>query len=352
MIHLGYMPLTDCAPAVVAQELGFFTEAGLTVRLEKQYSWSVMRDKLHAGVLDAAQCLAPMPLASTLGLSSAKTEVIAPMILSQNGNAITISESLFRQIKVVNQLEHIDFPLSATLLKPIIKKRKRKKSRLKFATVYPDSCHYYQLCSWFEHSGIRLSDIEIIIVTPSNMVEALACGDIDGFCVGGPWNAKAVRETVGVTGITSSDVWPDMPEKVLAFLNHWYQQYSTEAHALIRALQKACDWLIPVANRLEAANMLSQPSYLGLPLSIIAPSLMGSCLVHHQHSPREVHRYNRFADFGQSINEPTLYQGEWLLNQMKKLTSIDKKVANDTLVARVYRQDIYRKALAMPPNIC
>ncbi|WP_286270258.1 CmpA/NrtA family ABC transporter substrate-binding protein [Thalassotalea hakodatensis] len=242
IIHLGYMPLTDCAPIVVAYELGFFTETGLTVRLEKQYSWAVMQDKLHAGVLDAAQCLAPMPLASALGLSSDKVEVIAPMILSQNGNAITISEQLYDQVKVVNQLEHIDFPLSATLLKPIIKKRKRKKNRLKFATVYPDSCHYYQLCSWFEHSGIRLSDIEIIIVTPSNMVEALACGDIDGFCVGGPWNAKAVRDAVGVTGVTSCDVWPDMPEKVLAFLNQWYQQHSSEAHALICALQKACNW--------------------------------------------------------------------------------------------------------------
>ncbi|WP_286270257.1 hypothetical protein [Thalassotalea hakodatensis] len=94
--------------------------------------------------------------------------------------------------------------------------------------------------------------------------------------------------------------------------------------------------------------MLSQSSYLGLPLSVIAPSLMGSCLVHHQHTPRDVHRYNRFADVNQPINEPTLYQGEWLLNQMKKLIKIDKKLINDTLVSSVYRQDIYRKALALP----
>ncbi|WP_448555532.1 CmpA/NrtA family ABC transporter substrate-binding protein [Thalassotalea montiporae] len=350
-ISLGFMPLTDCAPLVIAHELGFFESQGLNVTLKKQYSWATMRDKLHAGVLDAAQFLAPMPIASTLGLSGPAVNVIAPMVLSQNGNGITISMALYEEIKFVHQRHHIDLPISAALLKPVIEARKKASkqtdTKLRFATVYPHSCHYYQLLTWFEQNGVNKDDVDIVIIPPASMVEALQSDDIDGFCVGGPWNAKAVRDGVGVTGATSCDIWPDMPEKVLAMKQSWQEQHPETTKALIIALQQACDWLATVANRFEAARILSRHTYLDLHLSVIAPSLIGSCLVHHQLSPRHIPSYNRFAlDGNDTINKPELFHGEWLLSQMVKHQHIPAEVKLEALIDSVFRQDIYQQAFA------
>ena len=344
-IALGFMPLTDCAPLVVAHELGFFEGQGLNVTLKKQYSWATMRDKLHAGVLDAAQFLAPMPIASTLGLSGPAVNVIAPMVLSQNGNGITLSMALYEEIKFIHQRLFVDLPISAALLKPVIEARKQSGTKLRFATVYPHSCHYYQLLTWFEQNGVNKDDVDIVIIPPASMVEALQSDDIDGFCVGGPWNAKAVRDGVGVTGATSCDIWPDMPEKVLAMKHSWQVQNPETTKALIRALQQACDWLATVANRFEAARILSRHTYLDLHLSVIAPSLIGSCLVHHQLSPRHIPSYNRFAvDGSDTINKPELFHGEWLLSQMVKYQHIPENSKVEQLIGQVFRQDIYQDA--------
>ncbi|WP_448211511.1 CmpA/NrtA family ABC transporter substrate-binding protein [Colwellia sp. MEBiC06753] len=357
-LAIGFIPLTDCAPLVIAQENGYFAEQGLSVSLHKQFSWATLRDKLHIGALDAVECLAPMPLASTLGLTGEPVNVIAPMVLSQNGNGITVSLALFDEIQQLNLTTALTFPLAAKWLIPVIEQRKRIGEKLKFATVYPHSCHYYQLMSWLTQSGISKEDVDIVIIPPASMVDALQSGDIDGFCVGGPWNAKAVRDGIGVTGITSCDVWPDMPEKVLAVTQSWQQQYPETTKALIVALQKACNWLIDVANRFEAARLLSREQYLGVELSVIGPSLIGSCLVHHQMSPRSIPRYNRFAVLleqslaqtnEQSINRPTVKQGSWLLSQMiefghnGQLESYEKTDLA-SIVDQVFREDIYQSA--------
>jgi len=344
-VKLGFMPLVDCAPLIVALEQGYFKNQGLEVTLVKQYSWATMRDKLHAGVLDAAQLLAPMVLASSLGIGGEKHQVIAPMVLSQNGNGITISMGLYEEIKSANKLSHIDIPLSAELLKPIIKARKKNGKKLTFATVYPHSCHYYQLCSWFEYNNIAREEIDILIITPVNMVEALRSRDIDGFCVGSPWNAKAVRDGVGVTCVTSCDVWPNIPEKVLGMLGAWHRRNPETTKALIYALQQACNWLGNISNRFEAARILSQYKYLDLPLSVIAPSLIGSCLVHHQQSPRTVVAYNQFSIEGTDcFNKPQNFQAQWLLSQMVKVGQIKSSTAFSSAVEQIFRKDIYQQA--------
>lgn len=345
-INIGFMPLIDCAPIVIAQEKGFFESFNLNVSLKKQSSWATMRDKLHAGVLDGAQFLAPMPIASTLGLGCASVEVIAPLILSQNGNGITLSTTLYEEIKFVNQLKNLDIPLSAALLKGVINQRKKIGKKLVFATVYPYSCHYYQLTSWFLQNNIAIEDIDIKVIPPANMVDALACEDIDGFCVGGPWNAKAVRDGIGVTVLTSCDIWPDMPEKVLAFKRDWYEQNPETTLALISALYQACQWLESVANRFEAARLLAQHHYLDLPLSVIAPSLIGSCLIRQGESPRDVPKYNRFSSAGaDNINKPELFHGEWLLNQMRQHKHIAPDTDIEQVIKQVYRQDIFEQAM-------
>lgn len=344
-IKLGFIPLTDSAPLIVAHELGFFDNWGLKVSLLKQNSWATLRDKLHAGLLDAAQMLAPMPLASSLGLGVVRTPVIAPLVLSLNGNAITLSESLHQEILTSNRLTSVTLPMAAYLLHEVIKSRKsRGAPKLTFANVFPYSCHNYQLRDWLNSAHIDMHDVDITVVPPINMVDFLGSGEIDGFCVGGPWNAKAVRAGFGITALTSFDIWQDSPEKVLGLLDSFNSQNPETVIAMCAALKQACSWLESVPNRFEAARMLSQVKYLDAPLDVIAPSLLGSCLTHISMPPRCIPSYNQFsANRNGSINLPELIRGEWLLKQMHQAGQINMDDISPDFVASVFRPDIYNK---------
>ena len=343
-LNLGFIPLTDSAPLIVAKELGFFERWGLDVTLQKQNSWATLRDKLHAGMLDAAQMLAPMPIASSLGLGVEQRNVITPLVLSLNGNAITLSESLYREILHANKLSSVTLPMAAYLLKAVIEARKaRGAGKLRFATVFSFSCHNYQLRDWIHSAGIDETEVEIIIIPPVSMVNALETGDIDGFCVGGPWNAKAVRSGIGITALTSFDIWQDSPEKVLGLLEQFYLQNPQTVLSLCAALKESCAWLENVPNRFEAARILCKPQYLDASLEVIAPSLLGSCLTHVDMAPRSIPSYNQFsANNNGSINLPELVRGEWLVKQMDQLGQLDASRLNSDFVSRVFRPDIYQ----------
>jgi NitT/TauT family transport system ATP-binding protein/nitrate/nitrite transport system substrate-binding protein len=344
-LSLGFIPLTDSAPLIVAKELGFFSQWGLDVELQKQNSWATLRDKLHAGILDAAQMLAPMPIASCLGLGVSATKVITPLVLSLNGNAITLSESLHMEILSANGISHVTLPMAAYLLQKVIAQRlEQGKPKLRFATVFPYSCHNYQLRDWLTSAGITSDDVDIVIVPPINMVAFLQSGEIDGCCVGGPWNAKAVRAGIGLTALTSFDIWQDSPEKVLGLLESWYQAKPNTVLALCAALKQACVWLESTPNRFEAARLLSQDKYLDARLDVIAPSLLGSCLTHIGKPPRSIPSYNQFSvSQNGSINLPEHIRGEWLLKQMSNAGQLQDVQIPVDFITTVFRPDIYQK---------
>ena len=343
---IGFIPLTDSAPLVIAKELGFFADYGVDVVLQSQHSWATLRDKLHAGVLDAAQMLAPMPFASQLGLGGQQADVISPMVLSLNGNAITLSNSLYQEIQGANKISEVKLPLAAYLLEKVVNERERMGApKLKLATVYPYSCHYYQLHHWLKSGGLSVEQFELVVVPPISMVDALHCGDIDGYCVGGPWNAKAVRAEFGVTVLTSFDVWRDSPEKVLGVLADYYAENPKLVHAICCALKRACEWLESVPNRFEAARLLSRVEYLDAPIDVIAPSLIGSCLVGSQQPPRHVPGYNQFSSTLSDINLPSSSCSEWLLQQMVQTGQVDPKLVAKLSHNSVFRSDIYRNAM-------
>lgn len=345
-LTLGFIPLTDSAPLIVAKELGFFRQWGLEVELQKQNSWATLRDRLHAGMLDAAQMLAPMPIASTLGLGVPAAKIITPLVLSLNGNAITLSESLHQEILSANNIGRITLPMAAYLLQNVIIARKRDGlPRLKFATVFPYSCHNYQLLDWLLSANISAHDVDILIVPPVNMVAYLQNGEIDGYCVGGPWNAKAVRAGIGMTVLTSFDIWQDSPEKVLGLLDSWYQRNPNTVLALCAALKQACVWLETIPNRFEAARMLCRQEYLNAELDVIAPSLLGSCLTHINMPPRSISSYNQFSvNNNGSINQPELIRGEWLIKQMSNAGQIPLHMTIPSdLIATIFRPDIYQQ---------
>jgi len=341
-LSIGFVPLTDSAPLIVAKELGFFEQQGLQVELKKQNSWATLRDRLHAGVLDAAQMLAPMPLASSLGLGCKAKRIITPFVLSLNGNAITLSSALAQELMDAKG-EPLELPLSARCLATVIERRKRDNlPPLKFADVFPYSCHHYQLLDWLSDGDINRDDVSILTVPPVSMVGFLNDGEIDAFCVGGPWNAKAVRFGIGLTVTTSYDVWKDMPEKVLGVSAEFAERNPEMMAGMCRALDQACRWLDNTPNRFEAARLMTSANYLNAELDVIAPSLISSCLTHHQQAPRYVPNYNQFSSNGrESVNRPSVSKGAWLLNKMRNAGQLKHVDPSLLQVADVYREDLY-----------
>lgn len=348
-MSVGFVPLTDSAPLLVAQHLGIFNRYGLDVRLEKQNSWATLRDKLQAGLLNAAQLLAPMPLASSLGLASKQVSLIVPMVLSQNGNAFTVSNRLHQDLIAHNDAKELPFPLDANALVPIIKQRQEKGlQKLRFASVFPYSCHQYQLLDWLGSANL-IDEVELLVIPPTNMAESLESGIIDGFCVGAPWNAKAVRNNVGVNLFTSYDIWEDMPEKVLGVTQSFYQEYSNEVIALGAALLEACEWLHSIPNRFEAARWLSHPDYLNEPIDVIAPSLVGSCLIGGLQDPVYIPRYNLFSGDNANVNCPSSQSAICLLEKMKSAGQLSSCTSQQIQEAKenTFRSDIFMQIQAL-----
>lgn len=351
VLNIGFMPLTDSAPIVVAKEMGFFEKHGLHVDLHAQNSWSALRDKLHAGILDAAQMLAPMPIASTLGLHGSQLEISVPIVLSLNGNAITLSNSLCQEILDANQLSTLPIPMPASLLKNVVKNRLNSQApKLRLATVFPYSCHFYQLHTWLTEGKVSLNDVDISIAPPISMVDAMHCGDIDGYCVGGPWNAKAVRAGFGVTVISSSDIKGLEIEKVMGLTSAFCDKHTDTVIKMCAAIKQSCQWLSSGPNRFEAARMLSGYQYLDAPLDVVAPSLIGSCLVSATRGPRYIPEYNLFCSTKTDVNAPTIEYGNSLLTHMLAAKHVEQTKLNSLKIETIFRQDLYAKALKLCTN--
>lgn len=346
-IDIGIVSLTDSAPVIMAKELGIFKKWGLDVQLHMQHSWATLRDKLHTNMLDAAQMLAPMPIASSMGLISAPCPLLTAFNLSMNGNAITLSTALMNEIKALNHGKMPELPLNANWVADVIAQRTASNQNrpLTFAVVYPYSCHHYQLRDWLETAGIDIdAKINIVIIPPNKMTQALADNSIDGFCVGAPWNTKAVRNGIGATVITSCDIWNEAPEKVLAVTQHWQSQNPNTFLAMIAALQETCEWLAGFPNRFETALVLSQPQYLNEKMDVIGPALMDSCLTSSTTPPRKIDAYLRF--YTQQANYPTLAQGQSLLGDMQRAGQLPETLSPlqiNQWIDTIYRPDLYQQ---------
>jgi two-component system, oxyanion-binding sensor len=275
-----------------------------------------------------------------------------PMVLSQNGNAISISHHLHDEILRCNDIKEIPFPMPAKLLSKVIENRTlTKMQKLRFATVFPYSCHQYQLLDWLKEGNVQ-HEIDVLIIPPSEMVSGLQSSIIDGFCVGGPWNAKSVREGSGVTILTSYDIWRDKAEKVLGTTASFYQKEPELIAKLCAALLLACEWLQYLPNRFEAARIMSEQTYLNQAIDVIAPSLLGSCLTHKSQTPQIVEHYNRFflRDF-HTVNAPSADLQKWLLSKMIECQQIPASVSDvadtQSLIARISNVACFNDAVAL-----
>ena len=328
-LTLGFVPLLDAAPLIVALELGLFQAQGLEVRLQREQSWAAIRDKVAWGVLDGAQMLAPLPLASTLGLGTQAVAMQTGLVLSQGGNAISLSNRLCEQLALATTEAALPPLELGSRLKHWLQQATEP---LTLATVSPYSCHHYQLHYWLQVSGIDPRQVKVIGLPPAEMAAQLSTGKIDGFCVGEPWNSLSERSGHSRIVISSDQLWQHWPEKVFAVTSDFANSQPQTHLALLTALLQACQWLATPEAATGLKNLLAQPAYLpGLEHKMPAGPLFNSQI------PQ--------AFFGGELNFPWCSQAAWLLTQMRQLNQWQGPL-NTAVITEVYRPDLYRQVAA------
>jgi len=306
-LRLGFIPLTDCAPLAAAWALGFFEEEGLAVELVREASWATIRDKVAVGALDGAHMLAPMAL-------SAGGAVVAPLALNQNGSAITVSASLADSVEE-----------AGGLAQALTARRARGERAPTFAVVFPQSMHNYLLRDWLAAEGVDPDrDVRLMVIPPSRMVERMRRGEVEGFCVGAPWNAVAEAEGLGRIQVTASQLWPGGPDKVLGVSAALAEQRPEELSACLRAVVRGAAWADDAANREDLIAILTRPDRVDAAPATLRRALAGELIFHRN-------------DAGRPRREHAL----WIAARMARLGQLEASADLEALVDRVYRPDLY-----------
>lgn len=345
-VRAGFIPLVDCAVLLVAAEKGFAKAERIELQLNREASWASIRDKLTIGQSDCAHLLAGVAVASQLDLGNPMTRLIAPMSLNANGNAITVSNALWRRMADADGLDGSEGPaaMGAALAKVIAADRKAGRPPICFGMVYPFSCHNYELRYWMAAAGIHPDrDIRLAVVPPPYMPDYLREGLLDGFCVGEPWNSLSVAAGLGRIVAPKAWLWRMGPEKVLGVRADWAEKNPATLDALIRALTAAAAWADRPENREELASLLGRPDYLGVPVEMIVRILSGEVVFAAGQPPTRVDDYIVFNRAGASF--PWRSHGLWFYTQMVRWGQIAASPTAAAAAAASYQPEIYRRAV-------
>lgn len=335
-IDAGFIPLIDAALLVAAGKLGFAEAENLHLKLHRETSWANIRDKTAVGHFDVAHMLAPMPLAANLGLDPLSCRLIVPMALGLNGNTIVVSSALWRQLEAVGGLKPNDPASFAGALANVVK---AQSVRPVFAVVHSVSAHRYELAYVMACAGLEFGrDIDLVVLPPQLMTDALESGQISGFCAGEPWGSLAQLRGSGRIVATKASIWRTSPEKVLGVRDQWAERDPEVLHALVRALYRAAQWCDEPGNRKELAALLAHPDHLGQPEALLMQALNGET--------SEPKGLNAFVFASQAATFPWISHALWFYSQMVRWRQTAYSLADEAIVRRTIRPDIYRAALA------
>jgi nitrate/nitrite transport system substrate-binding protein len=359
-LKFGFIKLTDCVPIIIAKEMNFFEDEGLYVTVEAQSNWKILLDRVISGELDGAHMLAGQPIAATIGFGT-KAHVITAFSMDLNGNGITLGNAIWEQMKEMTPAlakDPIARPLKADLLKPVVQKLKNAGTPMKMGMVFPVSTHNYELRYWLASGGIspgyytatdttgtKDADVLISVTPPPQMPATLAQGTIQGYCVGEPWNQKAVISGIGVAPITDYEIWKNNPEKVFGVTAEWDKKNPNTHIAVVKALIRAGKWLDALPeNRKKACEILSKPEYVGADYKVIANSMTGTW-EYHKGDVRPMADFNVF--FRYYATYPFYSDCIWYLTQMRRWGQITEAKSDDwyfNTAKEVYKPETYMKA--------
>jgi len=342
-LTIGFLPLVDACLPILAHEHGFAEEEGLSLTFQRDVSWATVLDRLLYGHSDAAHLIAPLAIATTLGRGRPAQPLAAPFVLGLNGNAVTMTTDLAARVAEPGKLAD-PVALGAALAEEA-QARKAAGHKLRFGVVHRYSSHNYMLRYWLAASGIRPDeDVTIATVSPPFVAEAMTAGEIDGACVGEPWNSAAVDRGVGAIVLATAQIWRRGVEKVLAFRAPVLEARRPAAEALIRAMRKAGAHFVDPANWEANAAILAQPKYIDADPRLILGAISDRLVLVQGAEPVA------YPDFmfqhREAANFPWVSQAEWLYTQLVRWDHLPFSPADAEAAARVFRPDVYRSALA------
>jgi two-component system, oxyanion-binding sensor len=349
-LRVGFIPLVDAAAMIVAVDKGFAVAEGLDITLVREVSWSNVRDKLNIGLFDAAHLLAPVAIASSLGLGHVKVPIAAPFNLGINGNAITVSPVLHAAIMQEIDGDRFDPMATALALARVVAKRRKSGAEpLTFGMTFPFSTHNYQLRFWMAAGGVDPDeDVRLVVLPPPYMVDSLANGHVDAFCVGAPWNSVAVDLGIGHILHFVTDILVSAVEKVLAVRQNWSEKNPEIVAALVRAHVRAAGFIEQAENHPEAARILARPERIGVDAEVIQRTLDGRLKISPDGAMRESDRYLLVGR--ENAARPDPVQAAWLYAQMVRWGQTALKLEALKTAMGVFRPDLFDAALGHGPR--
>jgi nitrate/nitrite transport system substrate-binding protein len=332
-MKFGIIALTDCSPIVIAHEKGLFKKYGIESVVMKGANWAAIRDSLSTGDIQATHMLIGMPIASTMGLAgSPKKTMIIPWLMNRNGQAISLKADW--KGKVSNDPK---------ALKPFAENAKKLGEPLTFAMTFPPGTHAMWMRYYLASGGIHPDkDISLIVVPPAQMVSNMKIGKMDGFCVGEPWNARAINDRIGFTSVTTQDMWKDHPEKVCAFLGEFADKNPKTVKAVLKALHEASVWLDDLNNRPEQCAIVSRATYINCDQQTILGRLQG----HYDYGDgRKKEDENYMIYSSRNCNYPQPKYCKWFLTQYRRWALTKSAPDYEGISKQVMRPDIYEEAM-------
>jgi nitrate/nitrite transport system substrate-binding protein len=334
-IKLGFIPLTDCAPIVMAQELGLFKKYGVNVIVSKEASWANVRDKILTGELDGAHCLFSMPFSVYTGVGGKEgSEMRIAMVLNNNGQAITLSKDFCGKVgfKQTNKIA------------PVVAAKLKADKEVTFAMTFPGGTHDIWLRYWLAAAGVSQKTSKIITIPPPQMVANMKVGNMDGYCVGEPWNGVAVKQGVGFTEISTQDIWKHHPEKALVVNKQFSESRREDLKNVMKAVLEACKWLDNRANRKSASEVIAK--YLNTGADVIEARLMGDynlgCNLGTEIYTDDYMLFHRNGE----TNLPRKSHAIWFMTQFQRFDYLKQSLDYKSIADKIILQDLYKEVAA------
>lgn len=336
-VRLGFIPLTDCSPIVMAKELGLFKKYGVEVVVTKESSWANVRDKILTGELDGAHCLYSMPFSVYTGVGGkAGSEMKIAMMLNVNGQAITLSNDFCGKVgfKQMNKVT------------PVVAAKLKAEKEVTFAMTFPGGTHDLWLRNWMSLAGLNQKAVKIITIPPPQMVANMKVGNMDGYCVGEPWGGVAVKQGVGFTQIASQDIWKDHPEKALVVNKDFSAKRKADLVKVMKAVMEACKWLDVPANRKKAAAIIGKAPYVNAPADVIEGRLMGDYNLGCNQGTEVYDNDYMLFHKGGAVNYPRKSHAIWAMAQFVRFGYLKEEPNYQAIADKLILQDLYEEVAA------
>ena len=333
-VKLGFIPLTDCSPIVMAKELGLFKKYGVEVVVTKESSWANVRDKILTGELDGAHCLYSMPFSVYTGVGGkAGSEMKIAMMLNVNGQAITLSKDFCGKVgfKQMNKVA------------PVVAAKLKAEKEVTFAMTFPGGTHDLWLRNWMAIAGVNQKTSKIITIPPPQMVANMKVGNMDGYCVGEPWGGVAVKQGIGFTQVASQDIWKDHPEKALVVNKEFSEKRRTDLVKVMKAVLEACIWLDNPSNRKKAAGIIGKAPYVNAPADVIENRLMGNYDLGCNQGTQVYAKDYMLFHKGGAVNYPRKSHAIWAMAQYVRFGMLKEAPNYKAIADKLILQDLYEE---------